>query len=59
MLLFVTLSIKDNQKLSNNKGFEKISITNVRIKIQQINIDIFLNQTFMSKQIVCFGLFKQ
>ena len=44
----VTLSAWDNQKLSNllSKGFEK-SVYNikqkVRIKIQQLNIDIFWN----------------
>ena len=48
----ITLSATDNQKLSKllSKGFERsvhgMSIKQkVRIKIQQMNMDVFLNQT--------------
>ena len=50
----VTLSAEDNQKLSKflSKGFERSVYWNdsrkkMRIKIQQTNIDIFLNQTLL------------
>ena len=41
-VLIVTLSAKDNQKVSKllSKGFK------VRINMQQMSTDIFLNQTF-------------
>ena len=49
-----TLSVRDHQNLSKVicKGFEKSVYwneykTKVRIKIQQINIDIFSNQTLL------------
>ena len=50
----VTLSGKDNKKLSKllSKEFERSVYWNeykqkVRIKIQQMNLDIFLNQTLL------------
>ena len=50
----VTLSARDSHKLSNflSKGFERLVFfheckTNVKIKIRQMNIDIFSNQKLL------------
>ena len=60
----VTLSARDNQKLSKlSKGFERSFIgmsikQKVRIKVWQMNIDIFWNQTLLEWIDYLFSLFK-
>ena len=43
----ITLSARDNQKLSKLTGFERSIKQKVRIKIRQIDKDNFLNQTLL------------
>ena len=49
MSLFVTLSAKDNQKLSKrlSKGFERSVFWNEYERKSQINVDIFSNQILL------------
>ena len=43
----ITLSARDNEKLSKFIGFERSIKQKLRIKIRQINKDSFLNQTLL------------